>query len=284
MFRAILNIYNQISVRCELGALDCLKGLLLAVVWQLYKRTIGLPVIIHTFQNVSFILRPNCNISSRFVYEGCPDEKFVRMLSKFSDGNVGFVDVGANVGMYSTLLCHDFKSGWVFEPNPVAFEMARQNLAINGVLDKFKMMEAAVGSQRGTVKFPLLDIPLPTAKVGDGSGGEMIERDMYRLDELLDSEREYVIKIDAEGFDVEVIKGLEKVLSDGLVKICLFECHTDEYLQSIIHFLKVDNDFDYEIMDGVQHIENDKVSARRNRDLFMVRKDLVSAYIEFTSR
>jgi len=283
MFRGIFNIYKQILIRCELGVLDCLKGLLLAVAWQLYKRTIGFPLIIHTFRDTLFILRPNCNISSRFVYESCPDERFVTMLSKFSSGDVDFVDVGANVGMYPALLCNDFESGWIFEPNPVAFEMARQNLAINNALDKFKMMEAAVGSHIGTVKFPLLDIPLPTARVGTQSDGEMIERDMFRLDELLSRDREYVIKIDAEGFDVEVIKGLENVLSDRLVRICLFECHTDEFLKSIIHFLKVDNDFDYEIMDGIQHIENDEPFARRNRDLFMVRKDLVSAYIEYTT-
>ena len=284
MFRAYFNIIKQISVRCELGVLDCLKGLLVAVAWQLYKRTIGFPVIINTFQNTLFILRPNCNISSRFVYEGSPDQRFVTTPSKFSGENVNFVDVGANVGMYATLLCHDFESGWVFEPNPVAFEMARQNLAINGALDKFKMMEAVAGSHSGIVKFPLLDIPLPTARVGDESGGGMIERDMYCLDELLDHDREYVIKIDTEGFDGEVIRGLEKVLSDRLVKICLFECHTDKLLNSIIHFLKVDNDFDYEIMDGIRHIDSDEDFAKRNRDLFMVRKDLVSVYTEYTSR
>ncbi|MCF6255895.1 MAG: FkbM family methyltransferase [Gammaproteobacteria bacterium] len=285
MFRAIFNVYKQILVRRELSVLDCLKGMFVAVAWQLYKRIIGLPIIIHTFQDTSFILRPNCNISSRFVYEGRPDEVFVKMLSKFSGGDVDFVDVGANVGMYPALLCHDFESGWIFEPNPVAFEMARQNLAINGVTDKFKMMEAAVGSHRGTVKFPLLDIPLPTARVGDERGGKMIERDMVRLDELFGYDREYVIKIDAEGFDVEVIKGLKNLLSERLVRVCLFECHTNEYLKSIIHFLKADNDFDYEIMDGKNRIDNNDFVARknRNRDLFMVRKDLVNAYIEYTN-
>jgi len=283
MFSAIFNIYKQVSIRCELGVLDCLKGVFLAVGWQLYKRTIGLPIIIYTFQGTAFILRSNCNISSRFVYEGCPDEKFVGMLSRFSGKNVDFVDVGANVGMYPTLLCHDFESGWLFEPNPIAFEMARQNLAINGVLDKFKMVEAAVGSHSGTVKFPLLDIPLPTARVGDESGGRVIERDIFRLDEVLDHNREYVIKIDAEGFDVEVIKGLKSLLSDELVRVCLFECHADEYLKSIFHFINVENDFNYEVMDGRLCIQGGDVSVRRNRDLFMVRKDLLSTYIEYLS-
>ncbi len=284
MFGAIFNIHKQISVRCESGVFGRLKGLILAVGWQLYKRIIGLPIIIHTFRNTSFILRPNCNISSRFVYEGRPDEVFVKMLSKFAGENIDFVDVGANVGMYSVLLCHDFESGWIFEPNPVAFEMARQNLAINSVLDNFRMIEAAVGAHKGTVKFPLLDMPLPTARVGDENGGKMIERDMFRLDEFLSHGREYVIKIDAEGFDVEVIKGLKDLLSERLVRICLFECHTDEYLKSILHFINVDNDFDYDVMDGGRCVQGDKVSVKRNRDLFMVRKDLVSTYIEYSSR
>lgn len=281
MVSAIKNISSQLLVRQKDDGFGFIKGLFLALVWQVYKRLIGLPVIINTYRKTSFILRPSCITSSRFVYEKTPDKREIEILAAFAGNNVMFVDVGANVGLYSVLLCRDFDEAILFEPNPVAATMLMKNIAINEKLDKYKIYEAAVGAKNGQVSFPVLDSPLPTAKISSDASEVTIERKLICLDDILLGSRQIVIKIDAEGFDAEVIMGLTRCLSESKVRICLFECHTLEILKKVYDFLYKNNKLSYSIYDETRLIDTlDDFSQKMNRDIFIVRNDIVDNYLK----
>jgi len=199
------------------------------------------------------------------------------ILASFADEGTFFVDVGGNVGLYTVLLCNDFPKGWLFEPNPVAARMARHNLAVNDAGDKFKVVEAAVGSKNSTVKFPILDRPLTTAHVGKRQKNEMMDVPEIRLDLFLPGNKSYAVKVDTEGADAEVLTGLYDLLFSGCIKICLFECLSDDILLRVQSLM---SELDYTIMDRKDRLDAGcREPVRRSHDLFLVRNDLIDHYL-----
>ena len=274
MLSACRNIFLQITERSQSGSLSVLLGLFLAAVWQFYKRIVGLPVLIQTYKGTFFLIRPKCATSSRFIYERKPDEDNVNILARFADKNTSFVDIGGNVGLYTVLLCRDFSDGWLFEPNPVAASMARQNIALNSASKRFEVIEAAAGDENGTVQIPVLDIPLTTARIGVAQHVPAHQVPIFRLDQFLPKNRNLVVKTDTEGFDGKVIKGLNDLFAKRKIKICLFECLTEEILQAA---QAVKQKYDYEIIDGRYRVYQVKTRYEKpHGDLFLVRRDLLS--------
>ena len=180
----------------------------------------------------------------------------------------------------SRLLCRDFQKGWLFEPNPVAAAAASRNLALNGVGERFQVIEAAVGERNGTVGFPVLMTPGPAAHIGtSGVGGESVDVRMVRLDDFLPPAGNYVVKIDVEGFDANVVAGLKDGLSAKRVKICLFECLTDKVLAKVLGIVQP---LGYVVMDGERTLS--RPGGERNRDLFIVQADLLERYRQARAR
>lgn len=271
-FQPLRNIARQLGVRKKRGLASLTRGIVLGGLWQIYKRTIKLPVLITTYKNTNFLIRPNCITSSRFVYEGRPDELFVNALAGFSGTGVRFVDIGANVGLYTVLLCRTFERGWLFEPNPVAAEMARQNLALNSADLNFSVVHAAADSKPGKLEFPILKSPLPTAQVGQQAGHGTIVVDAIKLDEYLEANTDYVIKIDAEGMDLNVVTGLQNLFIKKRIRACLFECHEDSTLIGVRNIV---SSLGYSLADEHGNPFENLTLDGRSRDLFVVRDDLL---------
>lgn len=277
--KASRDVLSQILSRRRFGLRSVCAGLGLALLWQMYKRLVRLPIVLTTWKGTLFLLEPNSVTSSRFVYERRPDESFIDTLAAFADGPEGdalFVDVGANVGLYTVLLCRTFRHGILFEPNPVAAAMARRNLALNGVDDRFRLIDAAVGRAAGSVTIPVVAVPDPALRVqcgaSPGAGGLTVA--MVALDSAVPSGA-VVMKIDAEGFDADVIEGFAGAFADGRVRVCLFECHDDAVLARVLAAVEPRG---YAVMDGARRIR--RIDEPRGRDLFVVRGDLMSRHVQ----
>ena len=118
------------------------------------------------------------------------------------------LDIGANVGVYSLLAARLAPKGYVhaFEPTSTA-AMLRQNLQAAGVRN-VTVHEVALGARNGCYEDAIYRIL-----------GEAPERQMYRFMtadafvEETDLKRVDCIKIDVDGFDLEVLKGATKTLA-----------------------------------------------------------------------
>ncbi len=118
------------------------------------------------------------------------------------------LDVGANVGIYSVLLGRLASRGHVhaFEPTATS-ALLRKNLSAAG-LTNVTVHELALGRVTGNVEDAIYRM-----------WGSEPERDVYRFSTLDDVvataglSRLDCIKIDVDGFDLEVLKGAEKTLA-----------------------------------------------------------------------
>jgi FkbM family methyltransferase len=118
--------------------------------WQLWKRTIARPLIVSLFNGYRFIAYPDCHVSSNLIYTRIPDYREISLLRQFLSGGT-FVDVGANVGSVSLLLADKIEHALMFEPNPLAADRARENLAINHL--GFDVYELALSDANGKIYF-----------------------------------------------------------------------------------------------------------------------------------
>lgn len=123
-----------------------------------------------------------------------------------------FLDVGANLGAYSIL------SGALagadvlaFEPSPDTYAMLSANLKLNGLEHKLGAVNAAVGSQIGQVHFTVgLDA---INHVTEAAGGNTMMVPVVTLDDATPNRPVTAIKIDTEGYELEVLKGAQRVLA-----------------------------------------------------------------------
>ncbi|GEM_PF-2076501 len=131
-----------------------------------------------------------------------------------------FIDIGANRGIYSILACtqYGYAKALAFEPNQEVATVLKENLTLNELAEKVTIHTVALGEKMGEAPFTV--DPLH-------KGGGRIE-DTHRnidtsstvsvatLDSILDPEEKTAvsfIKIDTEGYEIAVLKGMKNTLS-----------------------------------------------------------------------
>ena len=128
----------------------------------------------------------------------------------FPDGGV-FIDVGANVGLWTVPLGMRASKVVAVEANPVTIRELRENIALNGLADVVEVLEVAAWDSDGELS--LLN-PSVTQDPMAGTMRTVPPREGHdlvpcrRLDELLNVDRIDLVKIDTEGADLHVLRGM----------------------------------------------------------------------------
>ena len=141
-------------------------------------------------------------------HEACLEPAFRRLLGA---GGV-FVDVGAHVGHWTVRLAAQARKVIAVEPDPATAAVLRENIALNGLVN-VTVVEAAAWDRDEPLR---LEDPLGRERSGttrtlpDSAGTVRGQR----LDAILAGEEEIrLIKIDTEGADLHVLRGLRETLA-----------------------------------------------------------------------
>jgi FkbM family methyltransferase len=145
-----------------------------------------------------------------------------------------FIDIGSNIGLMSL---HAAKilggSGRVlsFEPQPSTYDILRKNIKLNHFAN-IEAVNIAIGSTNGTVDiYDNMEINRGSASLIKPNHTESSNQiSIKSLDKYLEEHRINCnincIKIDVEGWELEVLKGANKTLSGLNAPICIIECST----------------------------------------------------------
>ena len=194
--------------------------------WQLWKRIVHLPIIVSTDNGFRVIAYPESNVSAAFIYYRIPDVHDIRFLRAHLNGGV-LIDIGANVGSLSLLLSDKIDGAILFEPNPLAAARARENAAINKL--PFEVHELAVSDVEGTVEFENEGGASPCNRTVIGFETKVPTRTVSRvtLDDFLNRRAPNppiaAIKIDVEGHETAVIRGMKQLLQEKRPSLIMFE-------------------------------------------------------------
>ena len=140
-----------------------------------------------------------------------------------------FLDIGANIGLYSCILLRRrlVERAILFEPDRRNQVRLRANLLINGVLERVEIREVAAGAAPGRFRLvpgPETDIGL--SRIAEDATHDGYEVEVVRLDDALAlAARTLAIKMDIERYERPALRGMTQLLraNRGLMQIEAFE-------------------------------------------------------------
>jgi len=146
-----------------------------------------------------------------------------RIVGGPTGGRGIFIDVGANIGLYSIALSKYFDTTIAFEANPVTFKVLEANLALSGTQNVQSFCQGVSSQTRrasfytpvnGNLGWATLD---PNRHCGENAASETTI-DLDTLDNLskiigLESSPVSLVKIDVEGHEAEVLRGAVGILN-----------------------------------------------------------------------
>lgn len=193
------------------------------VKWQVNSRLSPHPIIYPFTEKAKLIVQKGMTGATGNLYCGLHDFEDMGFILHFLRKEDCFIDIGANVGSYSILAsAHVGATTISIEPVRSTFEILKKNIFINQVSDKVKPLNIALGSKKVEVRFTTTLDTMNHVAVDDSESGSKIELDT--LDNILSNQLfPAIIKIDVEGFEIEVIKGAPNTLSHAALKAIIIE-------------------------------------------------------------
>ena len=146
-----------------------------------------------------------------------------------------FINVGANVGLYTVIAARNGNKVVAIEPSPKTFRCLSETIKANGLRDRVSLVNAAAWRENGMLKFyEAADATVSHVEgVRDGDPRiktvKQIVVEAVTLDALLEEEPSLIL-IDAEGVDEEVLRGAPRIIGQGVPVI--FDAWTRKHLDA----------------------------------------------------
>jgi FkbM family methyltransferase len=172
-----------------------------------------------SFGGISFPLlvkKENGFVDQEIFWKGCYEEEVLASIKKHLPKDGVFVDIGANIGDHTLFSSYIANTGKViaFEPIPAIFHQIEESVLLNKEKGHavIELHNIACGKEKNT-----LTLSIPKDNVGGSSlirrGEVSLQVSIEKADVFLEKEsRIDLIKIDTEGFEYDVLLGLEETI------------------------------------------------------------------------
>lgn len=192
-------------------------------------------------------------IEHRLYYLGTYEKGTIHVIDAYLKENDHFLDIGANIGFITLFAAKKNSNGQVFafEANPDTVQILNTNVKDNGVKN-VNVFDFALGSENGNaLLFP------DTIKNNRGGASlfkthqneNFIEILVKKFDDLPESKLTFaMMKLDVEGFEMEVLKGATNFLKQDNAPAIIVECVMERENQNysgkdLFRFLKSINSY-----------------------------------------
>jgi len=161
-------------------------------------------------------------------------------IKNYRKGDILF-DIGAHIGYFSAIAANINKGEghiFAFEPRPMNASFFKRHMRLNRI-SNFTLYEAAAGSTDTEVMF---DSAHGSATGFVSEKGDIKVKQLHpdRMVAAGELPLPGFIKIDVEGAECDVLKGLQKTISDARPKM-IVATHNEECHNFVINFLKSNN-------------------------------------------
>ena len=223
-----------------------LSGIARYAKWQIHKRCMqkDLPFEYHGFMLPGF--RDSHSMSAAYYFSGFPDWWEMRFMQDYLRPGDRFLDVGANVGLYSIFAAALVGvEGLVdaFEPASIPANRLQQAIELNHLGGRINLHRLAVTDNTGSVEFGFAadDCQSHIRRNGEEAGNS-ISVPAVRLDEYCAGQRYAMAKFDIEGHEPLALSGASGMLANGNPRVMqiemagyskLFGVSTAEFVQRL---------------------------------------------------
>lgn len=191
-----------------------------------------------SFGGVKMGLTPEAADGFRFWAEMFDDQPYPELISECASADL-LIDCGGNTGAVTcgVLSKHPNLRALTFEPNPPTFQRLEANCRLNGLSSRVTLMRMAAGSSVGTVAMesdPANSMAVAGLAASGAARSEFtVDFPLTTVDaavaELTPQPGRIVMKIDVEGFEVEVLRGAGATLQR--TSHVAAECHSESLLE-----------------------------------------------------
>lgn len=134
-------------------------------------------------------------------------------------------DIGANIGVYTAVAAEWGGNVYAFEPGDKARKELLDNLQLNSLNDNARVLGYALSNKTGTSRLSR------EKRSGTRTVGEKGNKIQIRTGDSLDEPLPEIVKIDVEGHELDVLDGMEGVLSQ--VDTLYIEVHENHGIKKI---------------------------------------------------
>lgn len=170
-------------------------------------------LIIQTLHGVKLLIDPakDKGVELALYQTGTYEKGTIQLLGDFLKKGSVFMDIGANIGLMSTIASKIVgEKGRVYavEANPKTIEVLRHNCAIN-LCENIEILPIALASEKGSaILYENWNVNRGGASLISQGDEHGITVSQERLDDLFSPDSPvHLVKIDVEGFELEVLKG-----------------------------------------------------------------------------
>lgn len=197
--------------------------------WQVGSRLVPGPVLVPFVNQTFLIVSPGMTGATQQIYAGLLDFADCSLLMHLLRQNDLFVDVGANVGVYTVLAAGARGARVVsIEPVPQTFARLCANLRVNDIVDKVSPLNIGLGRTKATLRFTADRDTMNHVIVDNAWTGPSIQVPVSTLDTILNGSEPVLIKIDVEGWESEVLAGASATLRSPSLLGLIVEMNGDD--------------------------------------------------------
>jgi FkbM family methyltransferase len=192
--------------------------------WQLSGFLNNYSVVFPFIENTRLIIKKGMTGATGNIYTGLLEFDDMLFLLHYLNSDDFFLDIGANVGIYSVLAAGVKEAKVIaFEPIPSTFKHLYDNILINNLFKNVEVKNIGLGKKEGVLKFTQeFDAANHVISTNEYTRNS-IEVNIKRLDEIIDSSLPTMLKIDVEGFESEVLEGAGVILSSESLMAIIVE-------------------------------------------------------------
>lgn len=191
------------------------------------------PEALAPFGRDKILMEANTDIEKSMRLNACDKEPWTVALIESLRQGESFWDIGANVGAYSLLAAIRGAQVVAFEPVAENYATLCRNLALNGIESSVVTLPFALGDQDAMIWQHRSDLRSGAASHVLSASGTKQGFHQTLIPILTASTAQMlfgllppnVIKIDVDGFELQVLQGLEAVLANSTVRAIMLEVH-----------------------------------------------------------
>lgn len=173
----------------------------------------------------------------------------LKLIKGYVKRGMRVIDIGANIGNHTLFFLNECDVEFVtcFEPTAETFSILRKNIELNGLQNKSQLINAACGENAASGVMIVDDSDAGSNHIEQREGGDT---QIIAVDDLLELGKVDFVKIDVEGFEYNVLKGMKELIHKH--KPILFIEIWDKNKEMVIKLL---NEYGYR--DGISISETD---------------------------
>lgn len=228
MLKSLLVTLRAI-LRHPLNASEPLAALERYVKWQIGSRLVPGAILLPFVNETFLIVSPGMTGATQNIYTGLSDFADSALVLHLLRKDDLFVDIGANVGVYTVLAAGAVGAQTVsIEPVPQTFSKLCANLRVNNIGDKVTPHNIGLGREKATLRFTADRDTMNHVITDENWKGASIQVPVSTLDAVLKEQPPTLIKIDVEGWESEVLAGAASTLRSSALLGLIVEMNSND--------------------------------------------------------